>query len=271
MTGGKPDWVVDGLNLDRPNPARMYDYLLGGHHNFAADRAAAEKVIEHLPYLKKGAIVHRAFVRRVIDLFTSEGIDQFLDIGSGLPTVGNVHDLARATVPDARVVYVDVDPVVIAHSSKLLEDDPLATIIEGDIRYPLSILQHPEVVEMLEFHRPVGLTMTSVLHYVEDDDLAYGAARALIDALASGSLVAISHGVLREHTQDVVREASDSYKAAASTKARWRDGILKFFEGLEILEPGLVSTASWRPEGPDDLMLDQAEISNFLVGVGRKP
>ena len=271
MIGSKPDWAADGANLSRPNPARIYDYLLGGHHNFAADRAAADRVIEHLPYLKTGAIVHRAFVRRVIALFTSEGIDQFLDIGSGLPTVGNVHDLARAAVPDARVVYVDVDPVVIAHSSKLLADDALATIVEGDIRYPSSILQHPEVVDLLDFQKPVGLTLTSVLHYVEDDDLAYGATEALIAALASGSLVAISHGLLRDHTEDLVHGATDSYKAAASIKARWRDEIVRFFEGLEVLEPGLVPTPSWRPEGPDDLMLDQVETSNFLVGVGRKP
>jgi len=271
MTGPKPSWVVEGTNIDRPNPARLYDYLLGGHHNFAADRAAAERLLEHLPYLKEGAIAQRAFLRRAIDLCTSEGIDQFLDIGSGLPTAGNVHDLARATIPHARVVYVDVDPVVIAHSSEMLKDDPGATIIEGDVRYPEAILEHPEVSVLLDFERPMSLTMTSLLHFVEDDELAYGATTTLIGALASGSYVTMSHGLLQEHTEELVSEAAESYKSTANTRPRWRDDIIRFFDGLEIVEPGLVRAPQWRPESPDDLMLETAEVSNVLVGVGRKP
>lgn len=271
MTGRKPSWVAEGMNLDRPNPARIYDYLLGGHHNFAADRAAVDKLLEKLPYLKKGAIVQRAFLRRVINFLASEGIDQFLDIGSGLPTEGNVHDLARTTIPDARVVYVDVDPVVIAHSSRMLQDDPRATIIEGDVRYPSSILEHPDTLALIDFDEPLGLTMTSLLHFVEDDDLAFGATSTLISTLASGSYVALSHGELQEHTRELVDEARDRYRAAASTKVRWRDEIERFFDGLKIVEPGLVRAPQWRPEGPDDLMLDEAQTSNLLVGVGRKP
>ena len=270
MTGSRPSWVVEGMKIERPNPARLYDYLLGGHHNFAADRAAAEKLLERLPHLKEEAIIQRAFLRRAINLCTSEGIDQFLDIGSGLPTAGNGHDLARSTIPYARVVYVDVDPVVIAHSSEMLKDDPGATIIEGDVRYPNTILEHPGVRDLIDFERAVSLTMTSLLHFVEDDDLAYGATTTLIDALAPGSYVTMSHGMLQKHTEELISEAAEDYRATANTRARWREDIVRFFDGLEIVEPGLVRAPQWRPEGSDDLMLENVEISNVLVGVGRK-
>jgi hypothetical protein len=265
------DWIVDGISQDRPNPARIYDYLLGGHHNFAADRAVAEQLIGTFPGTREGAVVHRAFLRRAIDLFTAEGIDQFLDIGSGLPTAGNVHDLARATIPQARVVYVDIDPVVIAHSSRMLKDDPRATAIQGDIRDPSSILEQKEVVDLLDFSRPLGLTMTAVLHYLTDDELAYGAAATLIGALAPGSYVAISHGLLEEHDRDLLEKAVDDYKSADNVKLRTRDDIAGFFDELEFVEPELVRAPLWRPEGPDDPMLDTPEAYTGLVGVGRKP
>jgi hypothetical protein len=265
------DWIVASISMDRPNPARIYDYLLGGHHNFAADRAAAEKLIESVPDTREGAVVHRAFVRRAIGLFVADGIDQFLDIGSGLPTVGNVHDVARATIPEARVVYVDIDPVVIAHSSQMLRDVPGATIIQGDIRYPSSILEHQEVVDLLDFGRPLGLTMTAVLHYLTDDELAYGAAATLIGALSPGSYVAISHGLVEERRRDLLDKAVDVYKSASNLKLRTRDGIARFFDGLEFVEPGLVRAPLWRPEGPDDPMLNIPEVYTGLVGVGRKP
>lgn len=271
MDKPKPGWVTEGIDLDRPNPARIYDYLLGGHHNFAVDRAAAEKLLEHFPVAKEGAVAQRAFLRRVIGMVTSEGVDQFLDIGSGLPTVGNVHDLARAAIPEARVVYVDVDPVVIAHSAEMLRDDPLATIVEGDVRYPEAILEHPEVGEILDFERPVSLTMTSMLHFVEDDAAAFGATRTLISSLASGSYVTISHCMIQEHTEDLINSAIESYRRAANTKARWREDIKRFFNGLEIVEPGLVPGPEWRPEHSEDLLLEDAGLINVLVGVGRKP
>ncbi len=264
------DWVLDGMSLDRPNPARIWDYLLGGNHNFAADRAAAEKMIQLLPRAQEAAVVQRAFLRRAIDLFTAEGIDQFLDVGSGLPTEGNVHDLARATIPDARVVYVDIDPVVIAHSRKMLEDDPLATIIEADLRYPQSILEHEEVAELLNFEEPLGLTMTSILHFILDDDLAYGATRTMVEAVAPGSYVALTHALREEESQDVMDQAVEEYKAAANTKTRWEDEIEAFFDGLEMIEPGVVRAPLWRPEDPEDLLVDDPRSYVGLVGVGRK-
>ena len=271
MEVGDQDWIVDSISLDRPNPARIYDYLLGGHHNFAADRAVADKLIERLPDTRVGAVVHRAFVRRAIGLFAAEGIDQFLDIGSGLPTAGNVHDLARAIIPEARVVYVDIDPVVVAHSAQMLNDDPGATIIEGDLRDPSSILAHQEVIDLLDFTRPLGLTMTAVFHYLTDDQVAYGAVATLKAALSPGSHVAISHGLLEERERDRLEGSVDDYKPAGNLRLRRRDDIARFFDGLEFVEPGLVRAPLWRPEGLDDPMLDTPEQYTGLVGVGRKP
>jgi len=271
MTISKPDWATESVDTNRPNPARVYDYLLGGHHNFAADRAAAEKLIARLPRAAEGAVALRAFLRRAVNLFTSEEIDQFLDIGSGLPTEGNVHDLARTTIPEARVVYVDIDPVVIMHSSQILEDDPRAEIIEADLRSPSSILEHRDVVRLLDFGRPLGVTMTSVLHFIVQDELAYGAARTIVDALAPGSYVAISHGLVEDRTRKMVDDVVEDYKAAANVRPRRQEEIAGFFDGLELVEPGLVRTPLWRPEDPDDLMLDDPTTSNALVGVGRKP
>lgn len=271
MHARTPDWVADSANLDRPNPARIYDYLLGGHHNFAADRAAAQKVLEVLPRTRDAALAHRAFLRRVIRMLTAERVDQFLDIGSGLPTMGNIHELARRTLPQARVVYVDVDPVVVAHSSRILSDDPRATIIEGDLRYPSSILEHQEVVDLLDFSRPVGLTLTGVLYYVLDDELAYAATRQLIRALSPGSWVVINHLLLEEASRGRMEKAIDDYKRAGNTKARTRENIARFFDGVDLVEPGLVFGPLWRPEGSEDLLLDRPEDYLALAGVGRKP
>lgn len=267
----KNDWVGETASLDRPNPARIYDYLLGGHHNFAADRAAAEKMVEVIPHAAEGAAAQRAFLRRAIDFFTAQGIDQFLDIGSGLPTVGNVHELARATIPNARVVYVDVDPVVIAHSSQLLKDVPGATIIEGDLRRSREILEHKELRSHLDLERPLALTMTAVIHYIVDDETAYDSITTMIDAIAPDSYVAISHVLMEERSREDMEKAVDDYKVAASIKARTREGIARFMDGLELVEPGLVRGPLWRPEGPDDVLLDTPEVFSALVAVGRKP
>ena len=264
-------WVGEGTSLDRPNPARIYDYLLGGHHNFAADRAAAEKTLETFPHAAEAAVSQRAFLRRAIDIFAGEGIDQFLDIGSGLPTAGNVHDLALATIPEARVVYVDIDPVVIAHSSRMLSAVPGVTIIEGDVRRPREILEHDKVRDLIDFDRPLALTMTSLFHFVIDDELAFHSATTLIDAIAPGSYVAMSHGLREERNREEMEKAQEDFKSAASTKVRSREEIARLFEGLELLEPGLVRAPLWRPEAPDDLLLDNPEAYTALVGVGRKP
>ncbi|MEA3377796.1 MAG: SAM-dependent methyltransferase [Chloroflexota bacterium] len=271
MKDAGQSWVPDDISLDKPNPARIYDYYLGGHHNFAADREVAERTKQAFPDIRIGAVAHRAFLRRVIRFLATQGLDQYLDIGSGLPTAGNVHELARAVNPDAQVVYVDVDPVVIAHSGAMLRDVPYATIIQADLREPSTILEHEEVRRLLDLDRPLSLTMTAVFHYVTDDQVAYRSARVLTDALAPGSYVVISHTALEEGREELLGRGAEAYRAAANVRPRTWPEIARFFDGLELVEPGLVRGPLWRPEGPDDLLLDQPERYMGVVGVARKP
>ena len=265
-------WVPDGTPLDKPNPARMYDYYLGGYHNFEIDRLVSDQINEIYPDMLPSAHANRAFLRRVVEFLAAQGVDQFLDIGSGLPTVGNVHEVAQRANPAARVVYVDIDPIAVAHSEAILVDNPNAAAIQGDVRQPDSILDHATVQELLDFSRPMGILLLTVVHYVVDDEKAYGAVRTLRDALAPGSYVAISHlsydGVPREIAEPIRQLGA---RSAISSQARSRAEILSLFDGLELVEPGLVRAPLWRPEGPDDVLLDKPERVPGWVGVGRKP
>jgi hypothetical protein len=185
--------------------------------------------------------------------------------------MGNIHDLARRRIPEARVVYVDIDPVVVAHSSRMLEDDPRATIIEGDVRDPSGILEDQDVVHLLDFSRPLALTVTGVLYYVLDDEVALGAVRQLVGALSSGSYMVISHLLAETRPQETWDEALERYERAGNAKPRTREEIARFFEGVDLVEPSLVPAPLWRPEGPDDLLVDRPDDYMGLAGVARKP
>ncbi len=264
--------LPDEIPLDRPNVARMYDYLLGGYHNFEVDRLAAERVAQVYPHMRQAAWVNRAFLRRAVHFLIEQGLDQFLDIGSGLPTVGNVHQVAQGVNPAARVVYVDVDPIAVAHSRVMLLDNPNAAAIQADARQPDQILSHAEVKRLLDFGQPLGLLLVAVLHLLPDDDQAYGAVRALRDALAPGSYVAISHGTIEDAPLDLL-EQLDRLGAGACIPYQYRPRarIQSFFDGLELVEPGLIHSPLWRPEGPHDVFLDRPERSLAVAGIGRKP
>ena len=265
-------WIPDDVWLDKPSAARVYDYLLGGYHNFEIDRLMAEKLLEMLPDARLGTQACRAFLRRVVNFLSEQGIDQFLDIGSGLPTVGNVHEVAQKANPAARVVYVDIDPVAVAHARAILKDNPNATAIQADVRQPERILNHVEVKNLLDFSQPVGVLLLSVLHYVTDDEEAYGAVRTLRNALAPGSYVAISHASLEGLAHDIYERVSRLYaRSTAQNKLRSYAEIQQFFDGLELVEPGVVRTPLWRPEGLDDPFLDQPDQIMGFVGAGRKP
>jgi hypothetical protein len=263
-------WGQDEVSLDRPSAARIYDWFLGGYHNFEVDRAIGAKMLDLNPDLRLGALVNRAFLRRAVGFMMEQGIDQILDLGSGIPTVGNVHEVARAVNPEARVVYVDIDPVAVAHGRAMLAGDDQATIIRADVRQPEAILGHPEVRALLDLQRPLGLLQVAILAYVVDDEVAAQVVRSLVSSLARGSLMAISHS-----TSDVeVRERpalKELFTRASDVKRRSREEIGRFFRGLEFVEPGLVLTPLWRPEGPDDLLLSEPERALTLAGVGRKP
>lgn len=259
---------------EKPSAARMYDYYLGGHHNFPVDRAAAERMVALAPDIPLIAQANRAFLRRVVTFLVEQGVTQFLDLGSGIPTVGNVHQVAQATHPDARVVYVDIDPVAVTHSAALLEGNPTATVIQADARRPETILGHPEVRRLLDFDRPVAVLMVAFLHFVAENAEAEHLVRGLRDAVAPGSYIVISHA-LAEAAESIAPEAAEEgtevYRRSSNpVTLRRRDEVARFFDGLELVEPGLVDTPLWRPEGPDDVFLNEPARAAAVAGVGRK-
>lgn len=258
---------------DVPSVARMYDYMLGGYHNLEVDRMMARKIAAAMPTVPLFLRANRAFLRRVVNFLAGQRIEQFLDLGSGIPTVGNVHEIAQKVNPAARVVYVDKEPVTVHHSKQMLHRNPNVTAIRADFRWPEVILDHPDAQRLLDLSKPVAVLLVSVLHFVLDDEEAFHLVRVLRDALAPDSYVAISHQGTED---DVLREQLEEPKNLLSTtpdslKLRSREEIERFLEGLELVEPGLVHLPLWRPEAPHDLFLDDPKASCYYGGVGRKP
>jgi S-adenosyl methyltransferase len=263
------EWITAHTPQDKPNSARVYDCLLGGYHNFEADRLSVEATAKFWPDVRLGAQANRAFLRRAVHFCLEHGIDQFLDIGSGLPTVGNVHEIAHKRNPSAHVVYVDIDPVAVAHSQAILQGDPNTAAIQADLRKPEQILDHAEVKRLLDWSRPAAVLLVAVVHFVLDDDQANRAMHVLRDALAPGSYVAITHLTFDDCPSD---KAEGLIKSVLRTsKARTRAQITQLLDGLELVPPGLVYLPLWRPEDPDDVLLDQPERTLGWGGVGRKP
>lgn len=258
--------------MDTPSAARIYDYLLGGSHNFPSDREAAKRAIAISPDMPKIAWANRAFLRRAVRYLLDQGIDQFLDIGAGLATAGNVHEMVQAANPAARVVYVDIDPVALHLNLAILKDNPRATAIQADARRPEEILSHPQVQGLLDFDRPVAILLLALLHFLTDDAEAEAAVRTVRDAITPGSFLAISHGTYDDSPRDAVEGLERLTATIANPhKSRSRDQILPFLHGLDLVDPGLVYAPLWRPESADDILLDHPERSSSLVGVGRKP
>lgn len=254
--------------------ARIYDYYLGGTHNFPADREAAARMIAIFPQLPATTRVGRAFLRRSVRYIAERGVHQFLDLGSGIPTEGNVHEVVDAAVPDARVVYVDIDPVAVAESLAILEGSDRHLAMWGDLRNPRSILDSPEVRRILDFDQPIGLLLLGVLHFVPDDDVAYEAVSTLVSALAPGSYLAISHLTFDEQSfaRSDVDSGKDVYRQQTTTPVgeRTRAQFERFFDGLELVDPGVTWPPLWHP-APDDPteFRDDPRGSAAYVGVGR--
>lgn len=260
-----------GVQLDRPSVARIYDYLLGGYHNFDIDRRAADQFAALFPDLSLTARVNRAFLRRAATYVARQGIDQFLDLGSGIPTVGHMHEIVRQYNPQARTVYVDIDPVAIAHAEVILEDDPGVTAILADVRYPEVILNHPRTREMLDFTRPIGLFAVALLHYITDDDEAERVLEAYKNALSPGSYLTVGVWTYDDAPRDVMEKYAQMSQMLTTPGApRPREKVLRYFQGFDMVEPGLVHSPQWRPDGPDDLILDEPGRSVTWVGVARK-
>ena len=272
VTMADDTWVPADIPQDRPSAARMYDYFLGGFHNFEIDRRAADQAASALPDLPFILRTNRAFLYRAVRFLVQQGIDQFLDIGSGIPTVGNVHEVAGEINPAVRVVYVDIDPVAVSHSQAILRDNPNAVIIQADVRQPESIVNHPVTQDMLDFTRPVGMLMISILHFIHDDDEAYRIVRMLHNSLASGSYLVIAHAS-GDGLPPAVRDRVLQIYARSTTPLifRSREQIEGFFDGLNFVEPGVVYLPQWQPDGSEDLWVNEPERSNGFGGVGRKP
>jgi hypothetical protein len=254
--------------------ARMYDYYLGGIHNFPADREAAERVIAQYPFMPVVARANRAFLGRAVHYLIDAGIRQFLDVGSGIPTAGNVHEIAQQEAPDARVVYVDIDPVAVAESLEILEGNNRAIAICADLRDPGSILAHPRVRRLLSFDQPIGLLLAAILHFVPDDAAARNAVAGLVAALPPGSYLVISAAAAESFapTDESTKAIIDVYRRRTTTSAasRSRSEIGQFFTGLDIVEPGVVWLHEWPdPQAPSEFTSDPARSGEW-AGVGLK-
>ncbi len=264
----RPSWVTTDVDVDRPNPARMYDYYLGGFHNFAADRELAEQAIGAWPQVPTIARVNRDFLRRAVTYLVGQGVDQFLDIGSGVPTVGNVHEVAQGLAPKSRVVYVDIEPVAVTHSRQILAGNPRAVAVRGDLRQPQAILDHPEVRGLLDFSRPVGLLLVAVLPFIAGQELPQRVLGQLRRGLAGGSWLVLSHITSEFISPELTAKVDGLYRQSTSPVTwRDRDQVRGLFDGYDLMDPGIVLAERWRP---DDAGPDQGrEPCSVWAGVGR--
>lgn len=266
----RPDWVPEGIDTERPSAARIYDYALGGLHNFAIDRETARQMFAAMPDLPLLMQANRAFLRRAVQHLVGAGIRQFLDLGSGIPTVGNVHEVAHQLAPDVRVMYVDIDPVAVAHSRAVLAGNERTSVIQEDIRRPDHILAHPDVRNLLDFDQPIGLLLVSVVQFFPESDNPAGIVARFRDALAPGSFVVIS-----QPTDDArAEEGSQAQQAFESGRPghfhfTTRAAFERLFTDWEIVPPGIVWLPQWHPDSPADVD-EHPERSMLYAGAGRK-
>jgi SAM-dependent methyltransferase len=265
----RPAWAGPEIDVEKPSAARIYDAHLGGFHNFQVDRDAAAKIVAFMPELPDIMRANRSFLRRAVRHLVGQGVTQFLDLGSGIPTVGNVHEIAWKANPDCRIVYVDADPIAVSHSRNILGGIDHATAIRGDLRSPQDILGDPETRRLLDFSQPIAVLMFAVLHFVPDDDDPAAVIRSYLDAMVPGSYLAISHASLEGPEPAKAEEATQQFRRSVTDfSMRTRAEITSLFDGLELVEPGVVYLPEWRPDPGDDVS-DPQRTSTF-AGVARK-
>ncbi len=251
-----PDWVPEGVEITVPNAARVYDYVLGGYHNFAADREFVEQALKVWPEAATVGHANRAFMRRSVRWLVDNGIRQFLDLGSGIPTLGNVHEIAQGAAPESRVVYVDIDPVAVAHSKAILADNPLADALQADLRDTAAIMADDCVNGLLDFAQPVAVLFNSVLHFVPGTDDVIAMIRRIRDVLVNGSYIAITHGTPVAALTDEQEQVRALYRSTPTQgHLRTVDEVRAMLAGMELLPPGIVPVTDWRPdpEEADDI------------------
>jgi hypothetical protein len=269
--------VPAGVDPAVPSPARLYDFYLGGRHNFPADRAAAERIITAMPDLPDAAWANRSFHQRAARWMAAEqGIRQFIDIGSGLPTAGNTHEVVQAVAKDARVVYVDNDPMVALFSAELLGGASTATVITADLRDPAAVLGHPDLRALIDAGEPTGLLMTAVMHFVASSSDPWGLVDQYMASLAPGSYLALSHVTADRLPPSGVETGLDVYATATENiHVRSRDEVQRFFEHLDMVPPhggapaGVCYVGEWGAEVPS--LADSDGSRMMYCGVGRRP
>jgi SAM-dependent methyltransferase len=253
-----------------PHPARMHDYWLGGGHNFAADRELAEKIISFMPGVEDVARLNQCFLRRAAKFLMESGIRQFLDIGSGIPTVGHLHEIVQQASPECHVLYVDPDPVAVAHSELMLADVPNTEVIRADLRDVAGVLADDVTRGLLDIDEPIGL-IAPMMHFIPDSSDPAGIMAGYRDRLAPGSFLALAHGTSDADIPGLERVIEAYNTTRHRLYPRSHAEILRLSEGWELVEPGLVGMAHWRPEGPGDQSTNPGINSLLLAAVGRKP
>ena len=273
-TGGKdamePGFAASEIDTTKPHPARMYDAYLGGKDNYAADREAVREILRVFPEVRAMARANRAFMQRAVRFLAGEaGIRQFIDIGTGIPSAGNVHEVAGQVAPGARVVYVDNDPIVHVHANALLTGSGTTSIVLADLREPEVILAHPKLRGLIDFAQPVALLLVAILHFIAETENPAGIVARLRDALPSSSYLALSHGTADFHPPGITDEAAATYeRATAPLVLRTSAQVSAFFDGFEMVKPGLVQAPLWRPAGRAPRPKDLAKVGIY-AGVGR--
>ncbi|MGQ4514548.1 SAM-dependent methyltransferase [Streptomyces sp. DW26H14] len=256
----------DEIDTSRPHPARVYDYLLGGKNNYELDRAAGEQLIAVAPEARIGVRANREFLRRAVEYVVGGGIRQILDIGSGLPTSPNVHEIARQTAPGVRIAYVDNDPIVNTYADVLLGPSAETSVVLGDLRDPAALLDHPDVRRVIDFGEPVALLLVAVVHFLAPADEPGRIVATLRDALPPGSFLVLSHATGDFAARDAAQAVYD--QATAGLNLRSRAEVEAFFGDFALVEPGLAQAPFWRPDGPPP---EGSEQIGFYAGVARKP
>jgi hypothetical protein len=265
----RPNWVPAEVDLSRPSAARVYDYYLGGSHNLEVDRHMAREAISLWPDLPEIMRSNRAFLRRSVRYLAGQGITQFLDIGSGIPTVGNVHEVAQQADSRARVVYVDSDPVAVAHSRAILAGDEHTVVVHADVRQPETFLEDPTVWATLDRDQPIAVLMVALLHFVSDEEDPFGAVARVRDRLAPGSHLVLSHASAEGRPEAAASHRELYSRTATPMTMRRRDEIAQFFDGFDLVDPGLVWLPLWRPDNPG-AVVEQPERTTGFAGVGRR-
>jgi hypothetical protein len=270
VSARRPDWAPAHVDIGLPNAARIYDYFLGGTCNLAPDREFADKFLKVMPEARMAARENRAFLGRAVRFCVEEGIRQFLDVGSGIPTVGNVHEIAQGMESECRVLYLDNDPVAVAHSELMLQGNERAAVLQADLCDPETIFGSQPARRLLDLDQPMALLMVAVLHFVPNSANPLTAIARYINAIASGSFFVLSHGT-NDGLDEVPAEANArNRQTTAPGVDRTRAEVLSLLDGTELVEPGMVWTPQWRPIVPEEAD-DHPERSLVYAAVGRKP